>query len=64
MLSVRGDVISESFFHPCGREVKSILNSMGKENLRPMGSVDNSGGLELKVFPESHRNRVVEISIC
>ena len=30
---------------PVGREVKSIiLNSMGKENLRPMGSVDNSGG--------------------
>jgi hypothetical protein len=28
---------------------KSILNSMGKENLRPMGSVDNSGGgLELQ----------------
>jgi hypothetical protein len=27
--------------------VKSILNSMGKENLRPMGSVDISGGLEV-----------------
>jgi hypothetical protein len=37
-----------SSFHPCGREVKSILNSMGKENLRSMGSVDNSGVLELQ----------------